>query len=201
MTGDVITAKAVPCPAQGCLRDSVREGTASPADGPSFANFQATKGAEKALRCSRAIASGEATFVWLLLYGVPGNGKTHLSWAIAREVKARHLQVRMILAADLFSCLREAMGENQTDQMLRRLKEIFFLIIDDYGVEYGSEWEQAKFDELMSARFANARPTVITTNKDFADLPERLQSRFTDKAMCEVAHNDAPDFRRLKTRR
>lgn len=104
----------------------------------------------------------------------------------------------MILAADLFSLLREAIRDNRTDEMLRKLKGIFFLAIDDYGVEYGSEWEMAKFDELMTSRFAAAKPTVIVTNRDVSELSERLRSRFTDRLMAQAVHNSAPDYRRLK---
>lgn len=155
-------------------------------------------GTEKALKAAKALAYGEAKFIWLLIYGRPGNGKTHLCNAILREVRDRGLDVRTILAADLFSLLREAIKNNQTDELIRTFKEIFFLAVDDYGVEYGSEWERAKFDELMTSRFATAKPTVLITNRDFSELSERLRSRFTDKLMAQVAHNSAADYRRLK---
>lgn len=192
----MIWKEVVPCPAPGCLKQSIQGGMVGEVQ--TFSNFKQVKGTEKALRCAKALAYGEAKFVWLLIYGRPGNGKTHLCNAIVREVRDRRLNVRMILATDLFSLLREAIKNNQTDELLRRFKEIFFLAIDDYGVEYGSEWEQAKFDELMTSRFATARPTVLITNRDFTELPERLQSRFTDKVMAQVAHNDAPDYRTSK---
>lgn len=196
--GQVVWEGIVPCRAPGCLKESTRGRVVGEAAKQTFESFQPVKGAEKALRCAKALAYGEAKFVWLLIYGRPGNGKTHLCNAIVREVRDRGLEVRMILAADLFSILREAMRDNMTDELLRRFKEIFFLAIDDYGVQYGSEWEQAKFDELMTSRFVTGRPTVLVTNKDFSELPERIQSRFTDKVMSQIAHNSAPDYRRLK---
>ena len=163
-----------------------------------FENFTPVPGTEKALKAARALASGKAEFIWLLIYGRPGNGKTHICNAIVRAVRDRDVDVRMVFAADFFSLLREAIKDNQADQMLRRFKDIQFLAIDDYGVEYGSDWEQAKFDELMTSRFATAKATVLITNKDLADLPDRVRSRFQDRLMARVCHNTAPDHRGLK---
>ena len=94
--------------------------------------------------------------------------------------------------------MREAIKDNQTDALLHKFKVISFLVIDDYGVEYGSDWESAKFDELMTSRFANVRPTVLITNKKLGDLPERIQSRFKDKVMARAVHNEAGDYRQTK---
>lgn len=197
--GDVvISSRIIPCSAPGCLLDSIRGKQHCETIRQTFDNFRSIPGTEKALKAAKALASGEAKFIWLLLYGRPGNGKTHLCNAILKEVRARGIAVKMILAADLFSLLREAIEQKQTDAMLRRFKEIFFLVIDDYGVEYGSEWESAKFDELMTSRFATAKPTVIATNKELTDLPDRIQSRFTDKVMARAVHNSAGDYRSSK---
>jgi len=163
-----------------------------------FESFLPIPGTEKALKAAKALAYGESKFVWLLIYGQPGNGKTHLCRAIVREVRARGWDVRIILAADLFSMLREAIRDNRTDELLRKFKNIFFLAIDDYGVEYGSDWESAKFDELMTSRFATAKPTVLITNKELMELPERIQSRFKDKVMARAIHNSAGDYRQTR---
>jgi len=104
----------------------------------------------------------------------------------------------VILSADLFSMLREAMETHQTDMILRRFKDVFFLVIDDYGVEYGSDWESAKFDELMTSRYATAKPTMLITNKELTELPARVQSRFQDRVIARAVHNEAPDYRSMR---
>jgi hypothetical protein len=194
----IIYSRMVPCIAPGCLLDNVRGTQFSEVRRQTFENFQEVPGAEKALKASKSLAYGEAKFIWLLIYGQTGNGKTHLCNAIVKEVRDRGLDVRMILAADLFSMLRESIENHQTDALLRKFKDIFFLAIDDYGVEYGSDWESSKFDELMTSRFATGKPTVLITNKKLADLPERIQSRFTDKVMARAIYNSAGDFRQGK---
>jgi len=164
-----------------------------------FENFAPVKGADQALKAAKSLAYGEATFAWLLMYGNTGCGKTHLAKAIAHVTRDRGIDVNMVLMADMLAMLREAMKDHQTDSMLRKFKDMAFLIIDDYGVEYGSDWESAKFDELITSRYATAKPTVLITNKDVADLPDRVRSRFQDTVMSRVVHNSAPDFRSKKS--
>jgi len=187
--------KMIPCAAPGCLRSSIVGGGPRAAREQSFDTFRPVAGTQQALKAAQALASGAGKFVWLLIYGQPGNGKTHLCNAIVRAVRDRGLEARQILAADLFATLREAIKDNQTDAMLRRYKDIGFLAIDDYGVEYGSDWESAKLDELLTSRYANARATVLVTNKELTELPDRVRSRFQDKGMARAVLNSAPDYR------
>ena len=190
--------KTAPCRAPGCMADSVRQSLRGEGAHQTFDNFKKVAGTEKILKAAQALASGEAGFIWLLMYGPTGGGKTHLGNAIIREVRDRGVDVRMILAADFFSQLKEAIADNLTDTLLRRFKEVEFLVIDDYGVEYNSEWELAKFDELMTSRYATARPTVVITNKDLSVIPERVLSRFKDRVMSRICHNDAEDYRETR---
>lgn len=193
--GAIRYGEIIPCHAEGCLLSKVRGERSLIVQRQTFETFKDVKGTEKALKAATSLAYGEASFIWLLLYGRPGNGKTHLCHAMVSVLHDRGLEVRMILAADLFAALREGIKENRTDELLRGYKEIFFLIIDDYGVEYGSDWESSQFDQLMTSRYATARPTVLVTNKNLNDLPERIQSRFQDKDMSRAIYNSASDYR------
>ena len=187
--------KIIPCSAPGCLRSSIVGGEPKAMREQTFETFKRVAGTEDALKAAQSLAAGGGGFVWLLLYGQPGNGKTHLCNATVRAVRDRGFEARLILSADLFATLREGMRDNTTDTILRRYKEVDFLAVDDYGVEYGSDWESAKFDELMTTRYANGLPTVLVTNKALADLPDRVRSRFQDKAMSRAVLNSAPDYR------
>ena len=163
-----------------------------------FETFKPVKGTADALKAARALAYGEGGFIWLLIYGPTGSGKTHLCNSIVKVVRDRGCDLRVILWADLMAHLREAIEHKATDQMLRRYKEVFFLAIDEFGVEYGSDWERAKFDELMTSRFAASLPTVLITNKDISDLPDRVRSRFEDAVMSRAIANTAPDYRKTR---
>ena len=190
--------KIIPCAAAGCLLESVRRSIGGEVAIQTFDNFRPVEGATRALNYARRLASLESNFKWLLIYGPTGNGKSHLANAIAREVRETGVDVRVVLAADFFSLLKEGISSNRTEEIMRRFKDLDFLIIDDYGVEYGSDWERAKFDELMTARYAHHRHTVLTTNADVGDMPARILSRFNDRNLSRAVANSAPDYRKTK---
>ncbi len=202
--GRVIYSRAVPCSGRGCKRDQMEQ--LRFADSPAvargvqrpeqtFESFQPVRGAAEALRHARSLAAGRGDFIWLLIYGDSGNGKTHLCNAMAREVIRRGIDTRLVAVADLFTAMRSAIGHEGSDSTMQRFKETQFLVLDDYGTQAGSEWETARFDELMAYRYAGLMPTAMTTNLDVTELPERLRSRFEDRMLSRIAHNSAPDFR------
>lgn len=199
--------RVIPCPAPNCLLQSMKahergepfarkHGVTEPTQ--IFATFEPVPGTENALKYAQALAQGESEFIWLLIYGGVGNGKTHLCNAIANEALSRGLSVRVTSVADLFSELRSSIDDHGADKLMEEIKRTFLLVLDDLGVEYGTDWEQAKFDELMASRFANARPTVLTTNKDITNLPSRIRSRFEDRRLSRVAYNSAGDYRKRR---
>lgn len=165
---------------------------------PTFENLKPVDGMKRAVEAARRLADGTADFIWLVVWGGPGSGKTHLAQAAAKLAAQRGVIVIFRRMADLFADIRAAMADDTVEQLIRRVKEVTMLVLDDYGVEYGSEWEAAKLDEIMTARFAAQLCTMVTTNRDIADFPERLRSRFLDHEMSRAVHDSAPDYRPKK---
>lgn len=204
--GNVDYSRVIPCPAPGCSghraerarlgeRVAMARGVNRPCQ--SFESFQPVDGAKQALSYARSLAEGTAaTFIWLLIYGGTGNGKSHLCNAMARAAIRRGVDTRLVAVADLFSGLRSAVEVPTCESMMQRYKQTGFLVLDDYGVQYGTDWEAARFDELMTFRYANLLPTAMTTNLDLTDLPERIRSRFEDRTLARIAHDSARDYRR-----
>ena len=120
---------------------------------------------------------------------------SHLLNAIANRVIERGFGARYVLMADLLSELRMAIKTNETDEKLQELKRVPYLLIDEVGLEYGSDWEKQKVDELLTARWANGRFTVAATNLDIEQLPDRIRSRFKDKHLSRYVKNEAADYR------
>lgn len=198
----------IPCPEAGCLQDSIRkyrttdlvavkQGVTAPDQ--IFGTFRAVKGTEDALKWATAFATDDIKWFFLLIHGGVGNGKTHLCNAIARKMLARGMNVQIYTATKLLGRLRAGMQDHTTDSILAELKEVLVLIIDDMGVEYGSPWEAATLEDLLTSRWAIGMPTVVTTNLDPSQLPSRIRSRFEDKKYARAVANTAPDYR--KTRR
>ena len=199
-SGDV-----VPCPEKGCMAESYRDYKRDPMNFKSrgviqdqtFANFVKVQGSANAFNASKSLANGEAPFIWLLIYGGTGNGKSHLCYAMTRLMLLRGMQAEMIASAELFSKIRQGIDSHESDQIIKQYKDIYALVSDDWGVGYGSDFEKARFDEIMASRYENARVTVLTTNKDITEIPERVRSRFEDISRSKIILNKSGDYRKV----
>lgn len=206
--GVIDYSKVVYCDARGCLLDQYRaheQGIPYRAKrgiktGQTFDTFKQVLGSTEALQAVLKFTELRE-FIWLLLYGGVGNGKTHLGNAAANKLCYEGRDARIFTTPELFSQLRQAMPSNTADQLLSEWKQVNVLIIDDYGMEYGSTFEQARLEELIDYRYREVLPLMLITNKDIADLPPRLASRFMDQEIARAVHNQAPDYRAKKKAR
>jgi len=91
-----------------------------------------------------------------------------------------------------------AMNNNTLELRMQFLKSIPALLLDDYGVNFGSPWEMSKIDEIMTSRFRDEKITVMTTNLKLTEIPERIVSRFGDSVLSKTVLNEGIDQRPLK---
>lgn len=61
--------------------------------------------------------------------------------------------------ANMFQEMEGYHGRSKYDWLNVRL-----LVLDDLGKEYGSDYDNTSFDEILRARYDKALPTIITTN-------------------------------------
>jgi len=139
-----------------------------------------------------------------LLHGPPGTGKTLLASVILNElVLHRGRPGRFLnLSRKYFQQLRDtySTGSEQygkTWQIMQELCEMPYLIIDDFGVQRGTDWEMEMLYDLVDARYADERLTVVTTNKLVSDIQQlsdgRIYSRLVE--MCYMVDMDGDDYR------
>ncbi len=205
--GLVDYSKVVPCDAPGCLVENKRQYQSGSAyvrsrgvghKNQTFANFKSVLGVGETLKAFKSIAIGNPDKPFLLVYGVTGNGKTHLCEAAAAELLKAGRDVLLYPVADLCAELHESISSNTVEQKVNRLKKVEILFLDDYLTEYGSPWEEEKLEEIIAYRYRAYLVTVVTMNKNIEDIPERLQSRFSDESMSRMIWNQAPDHRRME---
>ncbi len=123
---------------------------------------------------------------------------THLLNAIANRVLERGYRVKLIMMAELLSELRMSIESNQVDFKMKELKEVPYLVIDELGLEYGTDWEKEKVEELLASRWSNGRFTVVATNRDIEELPPRIRDRFKDRHLSRWVKNEALSYRESK---
>ena len=202
-------AKVINCQAEGCIESQKRiyqstepfmkEKGASKFN--TFGNFKLVLGVEDTLEAFKDIAFNKDAPPFLFVYGTTGNGKTHLCEATLIELLKRGVNCRLWTVPDMVSKLKQSIPGNTTELLMSSLKVIPALIMDEWGQNYGSDWEEQKLEEVVIARERAGLITVITSNLEPDKLPERIASRFRDRTQARLIDNKAPDYRPLKKKR
>lgn len=144
----------------------------------------------------------------LFLWGNPGTGKTLLSTIILTELIKHHaVNGKFIkISRNFFNLLRSTFHEGsekygQSSRIEKEFAEIDLLVIDDFGVQRDSPWEQETLYNLIDARYENEKFTIITSNnnpeKSFKELADgRVLSRLRE--MCRIMELSGEDYREKK---
>lgn len=167
-----------------------------------FANFKSVLGAEKALAAFRALEAEPAGHMLLCIGGV-GCGKTHLCEALTLSWAEQGIKYRLVVWADFVKLLKSTFSgdlKGRFDEIFTNYQKAPRLIIDDVGMGGASDksWEWGLLEELINYRSRERLATVVTTNLDVTQLPDRVVSRFRDKDYARIVVNEAGDYRPQK---
>lgn len=137
----------------------------------------------------------------LMLWGEPGNGKTHLAAAIVNELSKKGYIVVFQSVPELLQRIRSTFNsenkENET-QIMRALLECDLLILDDIGAEKTTEWVEEKLFNIIDGRYRKELPTLYTSNLEPKELKNQVGKRSYDR-MVETSltvKNEAASYRR-----
>lgn len=120
----------------------------------------------------------------LIFSGTAGRMKTTLACCIAQKAIDAHVGVYFISMPELLDML-VSMSRNRDTTELRnfesRIRDISLLILDDFGAEYPSGWVLNKVDAIITNRYNNLKPVIITTNLLKGEMQERYVTRVFDR--------------------
>lgn len=136
----------------------------------------------------------------VFLFGGYGTGKTYFAFAMIREMFRscqRLIWPRYFTSPDLDSLLLRDLKSDEGDQWrLKDLGEQDLLFIDDLGRETKSERLKRQYFEILNFRYANEKPTLLTSNYTLEDLSEifdgAVASRMQEWTVLEF---NGPDLR------
>ena len=143
----------------------------------------------------------------LFLWGNPGTGKTLLSSIILTELILRHsAEGRFIkISRTFFSRLKATFVEGsetygKSSIIESDLANADILVIDDFGVQRDSQWEQETLYNLVDARYEAEKFTIYTTNNNPATYKELFGGRILSriKEMCRIMELSGTDYRENK---
>lgn len=179
-----------------------------------FDTLHGRPGIEKAASLARSYAlnfddyGGDSLLIW----GMPGNGKSHLAAAVCHEIKENGKIPVFQSVPELLERIRNTFQRNnkETEQeIMYALRECDLLVLDDIGAEKTSDWVLEVLFRIIDGRYRNKRPTMFTTNfsptellyRFMPDKPtadhevsaKRLHSRILE--VSTIVENKATDYR------
>lgn len=120
-----------------------------------------------------------------ILCGNAGTGKTHLACAIANHVIHQHgLSARYSTIGRAFRYVKSTYNRNSEDSEQDALASYVrpdLLILDEIGVQYGSESEKNILFEIVNERYEKLKPTVLISNLAMSGLTEYAGERVVDR--------------------
>lgn len=120
----------------------------------------------------------------ILIFGVPGTGKSHLCAALGREWCMRGRKVFYTTAAALVQELLAAKRDLKLNEVIKKFDGFEALLIDDISYIPQSREETDVLFVLLAARY-ETRSIVLTSNLVFSSWGEIFKDPMTTKAAID----------------
>ena len=106
--------------------------------------------------------------VGLLLWGGVGTGKSFMAGCISNALMEQEVTVCMTNFARIMNELNNAFsGRNEA---VDRLCGYPLLVIDDFGMERGTEYALEQIYNIIDSRYRSRKPLIVTTNLTLTEL-------------------------------
>jgi len=123
----------------------------------------------------------------MMLLGQVGTGKTHLATGILQQVirnfGSQGLLGRYVTAGGIIRSVKDTFGnQGKTEsQVYADLIEPHLLVIDEVGVQHGTDFERTVLFEVINGRYEQLKPTIVVSNLGLPDLRLCLGDRAVDR--------------------
>ena len=121
----------------------------------------------------------------LALCGSPGTGKTHLAASIANHV-IKHFG-RSVIFNSVMSAMRKVKSTYSKDSEMTESEAVEsftrpdLLILDEVGVQFGTNAEMMILFEIINIRYQNMKPTILISNLPHNELNDYIGERVVDR--------------------
>lgn len=147
-------------------------------------NQQAEKNMELCKRYAANFVKVYGDGICLVLCGTPGTGKTHLACAIGNQLIESGKTVLFTGCLQAISKVKETWRHGCKDterDVIERYVALDLLILDEVGVQFGSEAEKIIMFQIINRRYEEVKPTIIIANLTKEELSGYLGERVVDR--------------------
>jgi len=120
----------------------------------------------------------------IVFAGSVGTGKTHLANAIALSVIEQGKTALYATVTDIIRLVRDTWSrasKKTESQIVNELVNINLLIVDEIGVQYGTESERIILFDIIDKRYRDVKPTIFITNLSKQGMLEFVGERSFDR--------------------
>ena len=121
----------------------------------------------------------------IVMIGDTGTGKSHLACAVASLViKEYGGTARFTSVSEINRLVRESKGYNakySETEVIEAFGNYDLLIVDEVGIQSGSDAESRALFDVFNARYQNMKSTIVISNLNQAQVREALGQRIFDR--------------------
>ena len=122
---------------------------------------------------------------WLLFVGNTGTGKGHLCAAIINRIIQSGYSALFTKTPRLLREIKDTFNRDSEvtqSEILRRMGELDLLVIDEVGVQFGTDTERMILYEVLDLRYEAMLPVILTSNiRNMKTLEKILGERVIDR--------------------
>ncbi len=116
--------------------------------------------------------------------GSAGTGKNHLAAAICLELMDMNYSCMVATVNELMQKLRNTYQRDSKiteDEFIRTIINFDLLVIDEIGLQRGTDAEKLAINQIVDGRMCRMKPTGMLTNLDAQEINEVLGVRVMDR--------------------
>lgn len=119
-----------------------------------------------------------------MFLGSPGTGKTHLAAAICMHIMRKGRTAYYTTVLDAIQQILDTRRPGATmrwSDAVGLLTEPDLLVLDEVGVQLGSEFEQSVLTNALNRRYAQGKPVLLLSNLHASGVRDYLGARVFDR--------------------
>lgn len=116
--------------------------------------------------------------------GMPGTGKTHLAVGIGLAAIEKRKNVGFVTVQRMMRRIKDSWrkesDESETD-VINLFAQADLLIVDEIGVQFGSDFERNAMFDVLNERYESRKPTLLLSNLTPQEVKAFLGERVFDR--------------------